>query len=99
MPGLLRQLFEIVELGAAVAFPEGVDVVHIAHDLPGCHRECRAIQPTEEVCGLEPPVDVRHAGFDEPTKLELVPTLGYFHGPDLARPVIDVLEQMPVDGA
>ncbi|MDE2790229.1 MAG: hypothetical protein OXI81_07375 [Paracoccaceae bacterium] len=42
-------------------------------------------------------MDVRHAGFDEPPRLETTPALGDLDGADLARPGVDVLKQMAVD--
>ncbi len=39
MPGLLRQLLEILQLGATVAFPERVDIVDVTNDLAGLGGE------------------------------------------------------------
>jgi len=44
-------------------------------------------------------VNVLHAGFDEPAELKLMPALGDLHGAKLARPIVNVLEKVPVDGA
>jgi hypothetical protein len=40
---------------------------------------------------------VCHAGLDEPTKLELLSTLGNFHRADFTRPVVKVLEKVTMD--
>jgi len=96
---LVGQLFKILQLGAAVAFAERVDVVHVAHDRSGRPREGRAAQASQEVRLLQPPVNVGHAGFDELAKLELVAALGDLDGAQLARPGVQVLKKMPVDGA
>ena len=96
---LLGQLFKILELGAAVAFAERVNIVHVAHDRPGRTREGVAAQASQEVRLLKPPVNVGHAGFDVLAKLELVAALGDLDGAQLARPRVDILEKMPVNGA
>jgi hypothetical protein len=44
-------------------------------------------------------VNIGHAGADVLPELELVAALGDLDGPDLSGPVIDVLKEMPVDGA
>jgi hypothetical protein len=44
-------------------------------------------------------MDIRHAGFDRPAKLELASTLRDLDRPDFARPFIDILKEMPVNGA
>jgi len=96
---LVGQLFEILQLGAAVAFAERVDVVHVAHDGSGRPREDRAAQASQEIRLLKAPVNVGHAGFDELAKLELVAALGDLDGAQLARPGVQVLKKMPVNGA
>ena len=96
---LLRQLFKILQLGAAVAFAERVDVVHVAHDRAGGLGEGRAAPAAQEVRLLKPPMNVGHAGFYELAKLELVAGFGDLDGAQLARPGVQVLKEMPVDGA
>ena len=44
-------------------------------------------------------MNVPHAGLNEPAELELMPALGDLHGAKLARPIVNVLKQVPVDGA
>ncbi|MEO8925858.1 MAG: hypothetical protein ABI306_01730 [Caulobacteraceae bacterium] len=73
--GALRQPIEIEELGAPVAFAEGVDRVDITHDAPG-GGEVRAFESAEKIRLFEPPVNVGHAGFDEPPELKLAAALG-----------------------
>ena len=99
MPRLRSQLFEIEHLRAAVAFAEGVYIVHVAHDLPGRRCEGRTAQASEEFRAPKSPMNICHAGFDIPAKLKLMTALGDFHGAYLACPIIDVLEHVPVDGA
>ncbi len=99
VPRLGGQLFKILKLGAAVAFAERVNIVHVAHDRPRRLGEGASAQPPQEVRLLKPPVDVGHAGFDELAKLELAPVLGDLHGAEFAGPRVQVLKQVPVDGA
>ena len=42
-------------------------------------------------------VNVRHAGRDEPPRLEPALALGDLDGADVSRPCVDVLEQVAVD--
>jgi hypothetical protein len=44
-------------------------------------------------------MNVGHADSDEATKLELVAILGDLDGPKIARPVVDILKEMTMDGA
>ncbi len=75
-----------------------VDVVHVSDDLTRTFREVLARQPYEMPACPYAPMHVGHSGFDISTKLELVPALGDLDGAKLARPVVDILEQMAVDG-
>jgi len=99
MARLCGQLLKILKLRAAVAFPEWVHIIHVAHDRSRRFREGVAAQATQVVRLLKPPVNIGHAGFNELAKLELATALGDLHRAQIARPVIDVLEQMTMDGA
>lgn len=98
MSRLRRQLRQIEELGSPVSLAEGVDVIHVANDLPSRCREVRPAQAMQEGGPHETLVNVLHAGLDEPAELELMPALGNLHRAKLARPVVNVLEQVTMDG-
>jgi hypothetical protein len=53
-----------------------VDVVDVPHDSAGLPREGFRLQPLKEVCLFQSAMHVRHAGFDELPKLELMAALG-----------------------
>jgi len=72
MTGACRELLEILELHSAVPFSEGVDVVDVTHDLGRSAREFLWAQSPQVVATNDPPMDVSHAGFDKPAKLELL---------------------------
>jgi len=99
MARLRGQLLKILELGAAVAVAERVDIVHIADDRSGGLGEGVAAQASQEVSLLKPPVNVGHAGLDELSKLELMAVLGDFDRAKLAGPRVQILKKMPMDGA
>lgn len=99
MPGLLGQLRQIEKLGSPVSLSEGVNVVHVAHDLPGRGSEVCPAQATQEGGPRKALVNIPHAGFDKAAELELMLALRNLHGAKLARPIVNILEQMPVDGA
>ena len=96
---LLSQLFEIVKLCTPIAFSEWMDIVHVAQDFPGHRRKRSATRTAKKIRPLKPPVNIRHTGFDVPPELELMAALGYLHGSKFARPIMDILKQMPVNGA
>lgn len=95
----LRQLFQIEELSSSVAVAKGVNMVDISHDPRRGPRELGVAQPPEKIHLLEAAVNIGHAGFDEPAKLKLAAALGDLHHPHLTSPIVDILEQMPVNGA
>jgi hypothetical protein len=96
--GLLGELFQVQELGTAVAFSEGVDIVHVADDFARGGGEFIVLQVAEEFGLREAAMNVGHAGFDVLPELELMAALGDFDGADFAGPVVDILEQMAVNG-
>jgi len=99
MTGLLGQPLEVEKLRATVPFAEGVDIVHVTHDRPYRGRELRAAQASQKIGSLYALVNVLHPGVDEPVELELMTALGNLHRPNLPGPVVDILEQLPMDGA
>lgn len=99
MARLRRQLLKILKLGAAVAFAEGMNIVHIALDQPGRFGESVGAQALKEGRLLKPPMNIGHAGFNELAKLELVAVLGDLHRPQLPGPCVHVLKKMLMDGA
>jgi hypothetical protein len=97
MAGLGGQLLQILELGAPVSFTERVDVVHIADDRAGRLGERRFVHSAQVVRHHEAPMDICHARLDVSPELELVAVFGDLYGPDLSRPVVDILEEVAMD--
>lgn len=74
-----------------------MNVVDIAHDLPGACRKIR-LRRSFEIIRLDgPPVNVGHAGLDVLAEHELIPALVEFDDANLSGPVIHILEQMAVN--
>lgn len=96
MPG---QLLQIAQLRSAVAFPERMHIVDVAHDGTDGLREGGSGEAAQEVGLGQAPVDVGHAGADETAELELMAAFGDFYGSEFARPGVDVLEEVVVNGA
>ncbi len=96
--GLRAKLAQVLGLDTAVAFAKRVDVVHVAKNVTCGGREVLTAQAAEKIGRLKPPMNIGHAGFNEPAELELVAVLGDLDAADLARPFVDILEQMMVDG-
>ena len=92
------KLPEILQLRSAIAFAEGVDIVHIPDDLPGPRREVGSGETFERRALHDLAMHVVHTGLDVLPELKLAPSLGHLHGADLPGPVVDVLKQMEVDG-
>ena len=99
MAGLLRQLLEILRLRSAVPFAERMDVVDIADDDPGLAGKFARGQALEKSGAGQPAMHIRHPGRDVLAELKLVSALEDFDGAKFAGPVVDILEQMTVDGA
>ncbi len=97
--GLFGQLFENEKLRAAVALAERMDVVHVAKDSGRGFGEPSFVQTVQEIVFSKPPMDIRHSGFDMPAKLELASPLGDLDRANFPGPIIDILEEMPVNGA
>ena len=55
-------------------------------------------KPFQEAGFHKPAVTVTHARLDVLTELELVAVLGNLDGTKLSRPIVDILEEMPVYG-
>lgn len=98
MVGLGRQLLQINHLCAAIAFAKGMDVIDVAHDRADGNGKVGKVQLLEKIAGNQTPMDIGHAGLNVTAKLELTAALGDFDRSDLAGPVVDVLEQVTVDG-
>ena len=98
MFGLPRQALQILKLGPAIAVPEWMDVVKVADDRAGRRREGPAMPAAQEIGVAEPAMHVGHTCLDEAAKLKLMTVLGDLHRAHLTRPVVDVLEQMAMDG-
>ncbi len=76
-----------------------MNVVHVADEGPGLPGEIGGAQAVQEVSLDEPVVDVSHASGNIGYWLEVVAALGDFDGAGLTRPLVGVLQQVPVDGA
>ena len=97
VPGVRGELLQVLELRAPVALAERVDMVDVAQYRTGARGEPVRPQPPEILCRHDAAVNVRHAGGDEPPRLEPAPALGDLDGADLTRPGVDVLEQVAMD--
>ncbi len=75
----------------------GMDVVDVADDDAGRPGEFILAQILEEPGLLQSAMNIGHAGFDKLAELELMAALGDFDGAQLARPIVNVLEQIAVD--
>jgi len=99
MPGFRGQLFQIEELRAAIAFPERVDIIHIAHDRSCSLGERGRAQTLEETRFFKPMVNIRHSRLDEAAELELIAVFRDFDGAKFPGPIVKILEKMTMDGA
>ncbi len=97
MAGLLRQFPQIEQLRPSVSLAKRMHIVHVAHDPRRCVGKFHVAEPPQKLGAREPLVNVRHAGFDETAELELLAALVEFDEPDLAGPIVNVLEQMLMD--
>jgi hypothetical protein len=97
--GLSRQLLEVEELRAAVAFAERMDIGYVAHDDRGRLGKFGSTQTFEKIRLLKTAVNVAHAPLDKLPKLELLAVLGDFDGAKLAGPIKNILKKMPMNGA
>ena len=95
--GALGKLLQILELRAAVALAERVDMVDVPQHRTRALGEAVRPRAPEEPCHHNAPVNVGHAGGNAPPRLEPALALGDLDGADLARPRVDVLEQVVVD--
>ncbi len=97
MSGLLCKLLQILELRTAVALAEGVDMIDVAQYRPRSLGETGSPRSSEISRRHDAAVNVRHAGCDEPSRLEPALPLDDLHRANLARPRIEILEQVAVD--
>src|SRR5262245_53524151 len=97
MAGARAELLQIKELGAAVPFAEGMDVVEVADDAPRLPGEGLGAQSAQMIARHQPAVNVGHAVGEVAPELEPMPGLGDLDDTQLASPGIDILEQMAVD--
>lgn len=75
-----------------------MDVIHIANDKRNLPSKIRQGQTCQKSRLHQPPVNIGHPGGDVLPKLELLGAFADFNRPNLACPVINVLEQVAVDG-
>lgn len=99
MPGLFRKHAKILQLRASIALSEGMDVVDVANNHSGFIGENIGAETTQKLSSQQTAVHVRHAGFDEAKRHELCAAFGDLYNADLSRPVVDVLENVAMDGA
>lgn len=92
------KLFEIEELCPPIALPEGMNVIHIAQNFPCLAGERRGIESFQEIARGKAAVNIGHAVLNEAAELKLAPAFGNLDGANLARPIIDVLKQMAMEG-
>lgn len=98
MTGVGRKLVQIMQLGAAVAFAKWMHVVHIAENVGRFACKVFPTQSVQETLVYKAFVHIGHAGFDKLAELKLLAAFLQFDGAWFARPRINVLEQMAVDG-
>lgn len=89
-----RSLGDERSLRAAVAIPEGVSLVHVRQDRAECFGEPVGLQRRTRRHGVKPVHAPRHALGQAGNRVEAVPLLVEIHGPELARPGVDVTEQV-----
>jgi len=92
------KLLQILQLRAPVAFAKGVNIVDVAEDRPRLGGEVGKRKPAKEVLRNEAAVNVGHSGSDELAEYELTPVLRDLDDAKLSGPVVDILEEMAVDG-
>lgn len=97
VPGTLAKLLEVLKLGASIAFAEGVDVVHVTHDLPGGLSKSIGGCAAKKVCGFEAAMNICHAALDEGLGHEALATLADLDAAHLPGPIIDILEEVAMD--
>jgi len=97
MSGFPRQALKILELGPTITVSERVNVIEIANDRASRRRESRPRKAAQEIGVTKSAVDIGHARLDESAKLEPMAVLGELDRSHLARPVVDILEQMTMD--
>lgn len=99
MASLIRELFEIKKLGTSVALSEEMNVIQVADDRADGLHEFVKTQATQEIFTLQPPVNIVHARHNETLKLELMTALGNLYRAQFARPYINILEKVAVNGS
>ncbi len=96
--GLLGQLLEILQLRAAVALTERMDVVDVAKNDGGLLRKARSRQACEKSRPHQPTMDIAHAGLNILPELELLGIFADLDRAQFAGPIVDILEQMAMNG-
>ncbi len=76
-----------------------MDVINVTHDNSGFARKFARGQALEKPGVDQPAVNVRHSGRNVLTELELISTFEDFDCTKLAGPVVNILEQVAMDGA
>jgi hypothetical protein len=99
MPCLFRQLLEILRLRSTVSFAKRMNVVDVADDDSRFPCEFVRGQTLEKSGAREPAVNIRHPGLNVLPELKLTSALRNFDGTKLSGPVVDILEQVSMDGA
>ena len=67
-------------------------MIHIPQDRPRARSELVPARPLEVVRRHDPTIHIDHAGFDKRPRQELAAALADLNSPDIARPLVDVLE-------
>jgi hypothetical protein len=94
-----RQLLQVKQLSPPIALSKRMDVVHVANNDRGLGAECIWAKANQKTLRNEPLMNVAKAGGDEAQRHELRAAFRDFHGTDFSGPVVDVLEEMAVNGA
>ena len=98
MTGPFSQQRKILQLRAAVAFPKRVHKIHIAEDHGDLLREVLPRQSCQELRPCQSPMNVRQAGVDILTELELLRAFADLNSSYFTGPFVDVLEQVTMNG-
>ena len=99
MTRLLRQLPKILRLRPAIPFTKRMHIIHIAQDDRNLATKFGRQQAFQETGMHEPAMNIRHARLDVLAELKLMSSSIDFDGAKLPRPIVNILEQMAMDGA
>lgn len=99
VPGLFGQAPQILQLRPPVAFSERMDVVDVANNYARLLTELRSAQAAQELLVNQSAMHVGHADGDKAERLESRAPFRDLDCPNVARPLENILEQVPMDRA